>query len=127
MLKLIDSSNSTHVVIEAIKKICNEYLQPVFYANTEAIITVKNGETIIIDSEKIRINLIFDGTNYANVNIYWEDFGYENYKSLGLFGQMSTKWQMVKECGSNCIMVDSEPNNIYINFSVCSHESGIQK
>ena len=62
-----------------------------------------NGE-LLIDSEIMKCNFIIDYDG-ARVSVFWEDYGYKNYKKLGLFGQMSTQWQPIKEYDNNSFTV----------------------
>jgi hypothetical protein len=54
-----------------------------------------SGMECVIDDESIHFSLISDGSHDAKVNIFWEDCGHLNYKSLGLYGQMSVLHQDV--------------------------------
>ncbi len=52
-----------------------------------------------MDSSVIKVLLIFDGTNYAKINIFWEDYGYADFRDVGLYGEMNTGWTRVKRTG----------------------------
>ena len=54
--------------------------------------------------------------NYATINIMWEDYGYKNYRNMGLYGSMNTKWQEVKMTGDNTFTIYGDNYEINITY-----------
>jgi len=66
------------------------------------IVSAETGGKTIIESESIGCQFSI-GHNDATINVFWEDYGYKGYKQLGLYGQMNTKWQIVKSTDGRVI------------------------
>ena len=110
MLDMKRSAESTEVVRTAILTITeNRSYQ---YAETKATISATVNYKKVIAEKIFNISLKYDGANYADINIFWEDSGYANFKSLGLFGYMSTKYQLVESSGDKAFRVRDE-NDTY--------------
>lgn len=59
------------------------------------VVSAKVNDELIVDRDKIEciFTIQFDS---VEISVYWEESGYKNYRRLGLYGLMSTKWQEVK-------------------------------
>lgn len=88
-----DSSESTQVIYKVMKFLTKD----TNFANFTGVITATVNNEVIIDREEIQVHLTNNRPNYASIDIFWEESGHSNYKSLGLFGRMSTQYQLVKE------------------------------
>lgn len=58
------------------------------------VTAVVNGVTVISE-QPIDVALTYDGTNYACIDVLWEDHGYKNYKEMCLYGRMKTQYESV--------------------------------
>ena len=65
-----------------------------YYSGMATVSAIVNGSTVV-DHQDIVVTTTFDGTNYATINIFWEDHGFENFRDLGLYGQAKTQYQDV--------------------------------
>lgn len=101
MLNPLKSSESTSEIINTIRELTNDTI----YATFDGIITVSMNGKNIIEDETIRVALQYDGTNYGSISIFWENYGYKNYKSMGLHGIMSTQYQEVQRINNRNILV----------------------
>jgi hypothetical protein len=86
------------------------------FAKTDARITAIVGGKEVISNETITVSFTFDGHNHALIIIYWEDGGYPKYKSMGLYGQMSTAWQEVQEVAPRSIKILDHSFEIFIVY-----------
>lgn len=112
MLSPIKSSESTSKIIDAIRELTDDTV----YANFDGIITVSMNGKNIIEDETLRVVLQYDGTNYGSISIFWEDYGYKNYKSMGLHGIMSTQFQEVQKINNRNILVINDNYNVSITY-----------
>ena len=111
-LSLIKSSDSTIVILNVIRELTGDTT----YAEFDATVSAKiNGEKKI-DGETIRIYLTNSRPNFALIDIVWEDFGYRNYKDMGLFGRMSTQWQEVKKIKAKTFRVFGGSYEIDVDY-----------
>jgi hypothetical protein len=115
MLNLLQQGDGDLAVKEAIAKIHNKPNEVV--AMKKCIVTATVNDELIIDSEVIECHFQIE-TNYSVINIYWEEAGYKLYQKLGLYGQMRTDYQFVKDIGPNqiCIKDEHEPFEITIQY-----------
>lgn len=112
MLDLIKSSESTAVVIGVIKELDDN----TSYAKFNGVITATVKGKRVIDKEEIPVLLIYNAPNYAFIDILWEDGGYKNYKSMGLYGRMSTQYQEVKKSGIRFFTLKNKDYTIDIMY-----------
>jgi len=113
MLTALKSSESTQNIISVIRILAKNTKYVKFTGNITA--SVKGNR--IIEDEPIEMSLSFDGTNYAEICIFWEDFGYANYKELGLFGLMSTKYQAINIVRADEFQILSDSYAINVCFT----------
>ncbi|WP_146750271.1 hypothetical protein [Pseudomonas sp. RIT411] len=90
-LDQLTSSISTQVVISAIREITND----TSFASFVGVVSAEVGGVQKIYRQKIDVQLTYNRPNHAIINILWEDCGYKNYKSMGLYGMMTTEWNEV--------------------------------
>lgn len=112
MLDLLTSSNSTQVIYKVIRELTGD----IDYVDFEATISATINGEIKIENEIIKVLLTNSRPNYALIDIMWEDYGYKNYKDMGLFGHMSTQWQEVKMTGNNAFTIYSDTYEIEIKY-----------
>ncbi|MGC4734041.1 hypothetical protein [Providencia hangzhouensis] len=112
MLDLIKRGESTAVILEVIRNLTGE----VAYARFDGVVTATVQGKEIIHEEEIQILLTYNAPNYAYIDIIWEDYGYKNYKDMGLFGRMSTQYQQVKKSGARCFTLISDNYTIDIMY-----------
>ncbi len=48
---------------------------------------------------------MYNRPNFATIDIHWEDWGYKNYKDMGLYGRMNTEWNRVKSTSARSFEV----------------------
>ncbi|MCI1027049.1 hypothetical protein [Pantoea dispersa] len=107
-----DSSESTQVIYKVIKSITND----TNFASFIGVVTATVNDEVIIDHEKIQIHLTNSRPNYALIDIFWEDSGYGDYKSLGLFGRMSTQYQRVEENKKRTFTIYNDLYSIEVEY-----------
>lgn len=113
MLSSLKSSQSTQNIISVIRVLTNNTK----YVKFTGMITALVKDQRVIYDEPVDVSLAFDGTNYAEICIYWEDCGYDNYKELGLFGKMNTKFQAVNVIQADEFQILSDSYEINIRFT----------
>ena len=93
MKKTRSSSESTYALNDLIGAMTGKR-ETGYYTGMATVSADVNGSTVV-DHQDIEVAVTFDGTNYATINVFWEDHGFKSYKKLGLYGQMSTQYQEV--------------------------------
>lgn len=91
MLSFDKSVRSTKIIIDMIRELSGDTNFVMFDATVSASINGKQK----IDKEIIRVHLTNSRPNYASIDIMWEDYGYKNYRDMGLYGHMTTQYQEV--------------------------------
>jgi hypothetical protein len=91
MKKNRTSSQSTYAVNDLIGAMTGKR-DTGYYSGMATVSADVNGSTVV-DHQDIEVTVTFDGTNYATINIFWEESGFKNYRILGLYGQMNTQYQ----------------------------------
>lgn len=99
-----------------VKDVIRELTDDTHHASFDAVITAKVSGKVVIDEETIRVQLLNNRSDGATINALWEDYGYENYRNMGLFGSMSTQWQRVGKTGYRQITVFSDTYELLINY-----------
>lgn len=74
------SSESTYDVNELIR-IMTGKRDSGYYSGMATVSAIVNGSTVV-DHQDIVVTTTFDGTNYANINIFWEDHGLKTFVIL---------------------------------------------
>ncbi len=94
MLNHQDKLNGTLTVRDAVRTLTGDNNR----SSAEAMcsITAKVRGKVIVNSDIVNCQFVVHHDS-ADVNIFWEDYGYKKYKELGLYGQMNSKWQMIDE------------------------------
>lgn len=114
MLDIIAAGEGTEAVKEAIWEL-NGYRN---HRAADAIVVVSawvKGRQVI-EKENIRAGFQFDGTNYATIYIYWEEYGHENYRDMGLYGSVKTQYNIVKKAGPRSLAIHDPNYQITIEF-----------
>jgi hypothetical protein len=112
MLDLKKSSDSTTVVLNVIRELTCDTT----YANFKGIVTANVNGTKIIDKEEFDVHLTNSRPNYALIDIMWEECGYKAYKKLGLYGRMSTQYQVVKKGKGQSFKITSDEYEIDVEY-----------
>ena len=87
------------------------------------ITAVVNGETVISE-KRIQLYISIDHSMESDyIRICWEDYGYENYRDMGLYGEMAPKFQPCIDLGQQTFKIQDDHYEIYINYANCVHES----
>lgn len=79
-------------------------------------IYVQNKSGAEVFEGNVPVSFGFD-SNYRTIDIFWEDVGFADYKSLGLFGRHNTLYdssKMIIDKGRLKI-IDSNGNELYIS------------
>ena len=108
----------TGVGTEAIKKVIralNDDFDKSKYVLTEVRVRAVVNDTEVLD-DTIKTDFTFDGHNWGSINFYWEDSGYKNFKELGLYGQISSQWQRIKETGQRLLTVFGDTYTIEVYY-----------
>ncbi|MBI6949456.1 hypothetical protein [Pseudomonas koreensis] len=111
-LDLLKSSESTSVIISAIREITGDTNHAYFTGTVSAKI---NGRSRIT-SEKITVHLTNSRPNFATIDIMWEDCGYKNYREMGLYGRMTTQWYEASSISDRSISLFNESIEIEIYY-----------
>jgi hypothetical protein len=93
----------TSLVIAVIREITGD--TDARYVNFDATVSATVGGVDVITEEPVSVALVYDGTNYADISVFWEDHGYKNYRQMGLFGIMKTQYQSVIRTGDREVRV----------------------
>jgi len=81
-----------------------------------------NGVTVIED-EEIKTTISIDHTmGTAKIGIFWEDYGYEEYRSMGLFGLMGTGYHNIIDTGDNTFRIVDKSYIIDVNYNNCTNK-----
>ena len=107
-----NSINSTSVILGVIYDLTGERV----HSNFEGVVTATVTGTVEIEKDTIQVLLTNDRTNYATIDIMWEDYGYKKFEKLGLYGRMSTQWQKVEKTGERAFTVFSDTYEIEITY-----------
>lgn len=86
-----------------------------FKGIAEVSATVK--DRLLIDRELVNVDLTHDGHNRCVVDIYWEESGYKQFRTMGLYGRMSTDFQLMEfivPCG---LKIVDEKYTIQLQFA----------
>jgi hypothetical protein len=110
----MDLDKDTPLVMTVIREITGE--NDARYASFDATVSAAVGGVELIAEERIRVALVYDGTNYANISVFWEDYGYKNYGQMGLFGIMKTQYQSVIRTGVREIRVVDPKYSVTIRY-----------
>jgi len=113
MLDLIESSGSTQVIFSVLRELTGN----TDFVNFIGVITAKVNGKIQIDEDEIKVLLTNNYPNFAIIDIIWEEYGYKNYKQMGLFGRMTTEWQKVKKTGPKKFTIYSDTYEITVNYA----------
>jgi hypothetical protein len=87
----MDDMNGTLLIIEIIRELTGDTKHPNFVGTVSAEV---KGSTVISEQD-IGVALTYDGTNYAYIDVHWEDYGYKPYREMGLYGRMNTQFPSV--------------------------------
>jgi hypothetical protein len=101
MLHPLKSSKSTAVILDVIRELTGD----TNYASFEGTVSATIDGKPKIDGERINVQLTNSRPNYALIDVMWEDYGYDNYRDLGLFGRMSTQWQEAEKVAARTFRV----------------------
>ncbi|KUZ93883.1 hypothetical protein [Burkholderia ubonensis] len=110
----MDEDKDTPLVMTVIREITGE--SDARFASFDATVSAAVGGVDVITDELIRVALVYDGTNYADISVFWEDHGYRNYRQMGLFGIMKTQYQSVIRTGVREIRVVDEKYSVTIRY-----------
>lgn len=110
----MDEDRDTFLVMAVIREITGQ--RDARRADFDATVSATVGGVDVITEEPIRVELVYDGTNYANISIFWEDHGYKNYHQMGLFGVMKTQYQSVIRTGDREIRVVDPKYSVTIQY-----------
>ena len=100
-LDLMTSAESTGIIFSALRALTGD----TDYASFLGVVSAKVNGILKVDKEKIMVNLINSRPNFAIIDVHWEDFGYKNYKKMGLFGRMNTQWNEVRSTSERSFIV----------------------
>lgn len=96
MLPERKASKGYHLMLRVMSEITGD--PGAHVAKGTFVVSAKVNERLVIDKQKIECYFIRE-LNLVAISVYWEESGYKNYKEMGLFGKMDTKWQEVKRKG----------------------------
>ena len=111
MLDLTTSINSSQVIKEATIELSGEDTCSSFSGTITAVVN----DCKVIHQEKIDVSLS-NNPNYSTIHIMWETCGYKNYKSMGLFGSMTTRYQRVERNGEREFTIYGETYEITVAY-----------
>jgi len=112
MLDQLKSSRSTAVIFSALRALTGDTSNATF---TGVVSAEVDGEEIIVE-ENISVQLTNSRPNFATVHIHWEEHGYEDYRKLGLFGSMDTRWNEVKATSARSFRIYGENYEVEVCY-----------
>jgi uncharacterized lipoprotein len=109
MLDHQSADNGARIISDVIKNLeRNKCSMPSITSTNAKVTAIVKGRKVITD-ETIKVQFSIDfNRNIATIFIFWEDYGYKRYKSMGLYGMMDTQWQGVEKIDDKTIVVSSE-------------------
>lgn len=106
MLGLIESSKGTEAVKCILRRLTGA--ADVRWYRCDALVTATvRGRPVMVD-QVIEVSLTFDGSNFATIDVYWEQSGYVDYRGMGLRGSMSTQWQRASIVGEFGLLISGD-------------------
>src|SRR5580765_5965786 len=93
MLPSRKASNGHHLMLKVIAEITGD--PGAHVAEGTFSVSAKVNSRLVIDKQKIECYFIRELDSVA-ISVYWEEGGYKNYKDMGLFGKMDTRWQEIR-------------------------------
>ncbi len=110
----MSANSSTQVIKEAIYAINGH--REWNSANAVATVSARVRRQNIIQSEQIKVQFDFDGTNYAKISIFWEDYGFANYRELGLYGVTKSQFAEVEKSGERSMTITDSSYMVEIQY-----------
>lgn len=92
-LNLEEETKSRRAVQSAIK-----YLSSIGkrgYEGHDAIVTAKVSGSTVVDGATIKVSFHDSPPDPAKIYIFWEDYGFSNYKALGLYGTANAHYDTI--------------------------------
>jgi len=105
----MNNLNGTHFLCELIRELSNDR-NATHYKGEATITAIVHGEEVI-SSDTIDCEMVIKYDS-VDINFYWEDCGYKDYKKMGLYGQASSKFQNITKL-SNTSFKLSDPKGAY--------------
>lgn len=82
---------------------------------TAVVSAIVGGKSIISeDTIKVHLAIHYDK---SEVSVFWEDYGYKNYKNMGLYGLMNSDYQDFIDIGLNKFQVVGDRYTVVINYN----------
>jgi len=94
--------NATHYLHELVKELSNDRNAGSYRGNFT--VTAKVGGKNKIDRDQIDCQLVIQHDS-IDINIFWEDCGYKNYRDMGLYGKASSKYQEITELSESSFRI----------------------
>ncbi len=111
MLDISTLRESSQVIIDIAKEMSGDSRFASFAGEVTAIVN----DAVVVNQEYIDIRLN-NNPNFSTIDIMWEDFGYKNYKSMGLFGRMTTQYQRVEKTDESQFTIIDTKFKIVVNY-----------
>ena len=89
-----------------------------------AVVSAFVGWKKVISEETINVSLSIHH-DHAEVGIFWEKNGYENYKDIGLYGLMNSNYQSFIDTGNNTFKIAGDTYEIFVNYNGAKPSSNI--
>lgn len=83
--------------------------------SSEATITARVGGKTVVERGVFPVQMTFDGTNRAVIDVHWEDGNYAHYRDLGLYGSFNTDRQHI-ESRPGGLLIRSDGYEVVIVF-----------
>jgi hypothetical protein len=99
-------------MLEVIKELTGA--PDISFANGTFSVLAKVNDRLVIDKEPMECHFT-KGLDFVTISIYWEEGGYKNYRDMGLFGKMNTKWQEIKR-KANWLYINGEAYKLRITL-----------
>ena len=111
MLSERDQAESLHATVDVIAKLSGASGRQ-FHTEPMHVEAKVRNRTVLADTITVQFTVYFDK---IRISFMWEDAGYENYKSKGLYGYADTNWQRVS-CDDHFMYVETDTYELRVTL-----------
>ncbi|BDH62322.1 hypothetical protein MTP04_24520 [Lysinibacillus sp. PLM2] len=86
-----------------------QYVRPIVAKDSQGNIIVQGEYGIII-------SLNYNDSDYSNIDILWEDYGFPNYKEKGLFGRFTVLYNEMELDPYELVIEVSNGNTVHLSY-----------
>ena len=106
--------DSTHYLAELIKTLSNDRNSSYYKGDFYITATVDGVGKINNDLVECELVIQYDS---VKISIYWEEYGYRNYREMGLYGVVSSKYREITQLSDKSFSVKDRGGRYELNFT----------